>query len=63
MDCCLCVAAPGSDLPMNTATAQRGSQAPVVHHFLPSNTYSSPCYNRKFLISLHDDWSELALET
>ena len=42
MDCCLCVAALGSDLPMKIATEQRGSQAPVVHHFLPSNTYSSP---------------------
>ena len=44
MDCCRWVAALGSDLPMKMATAQRGSQAPVVHHFLPCSKYSSPLH-------------------
>src|SRR5258708_19838439 len=42
MDCCLCLAAAGSVLPMKMEILQRGSPAPEDHHLCPLMTYSSP---------------------
>ena len=42
IDCCLCLGASGSVLPMKMATLHRGSPAPEVHHLRPLMTYSSP---------------------
>src|SRR5215467_13430229 len=42
IDCCLCVGADGSVLPMKMAILQRGSPAPEVHHLRPLITYESP---------------------
>ena len=42
MDCCWCLAALVSVLPMNTQILHLGSMAPLVHHFLPLITYWSP---------------------
>ena len=42
MDCCLCRAAEVSVFPMKMQTLVLGSMAPLVHHFLPLITYSSP---------------------
>ena len=39
IDCCLCVGADGSVLPMKMAILQRGSPAPEVHHLRPLITY------------------------
>ena len=38
MDCCLCLGAEGSVLPMKMATLQRGSPAPEIHHLRPLRT-------------------------
>src|SRR5215510_9963940 len=42
MDCCLCLGAEESVLPIKIAILQRGSPAPDDHHFLPLMTYSFP---------------------
>src|ERR1051325_4327671 len=42
IDCCLCLGAAGSVLPIKMAILQRGSPAPDVHHLWPLMTYSSP---------------------
>src|SRR3546814_14816021 len=42
MDCCWCLPASGSVLPMTMATLQRGSPAPEDHHLRQLMTYSSP---------------------
>src|SRR5262249_21417449 len=42
IDCCLCLGAVVSVLPMKMAILQRGSPAPEVHHLRPLSTYSSP---------------------
>src|SRR5215813_10693013 len=42
LDCCLCLGAEGSVLPIKIAILQRGSPAPDDHHFLPLMTYSFP---------------------
>src|SRR4029078_7082452 len=42
IDCCLCVSAEGSVLPIRIATLQRGSPAPLDHHLRPLMTYSLP---------------------
>src|SRR5436189_140940 len=41
IDCCLCLGADGSVLPMKMAILHRGSPAPDDHHFRPLMTYSS----------------------
>src|SRR5271170_2407604 len=43
MDCCLCLGAVVSVLPMKMEILQRGSPAPEDHHLRPLMTYSSPC--------------------
>src|SRR5262249_16154533 len=50
IDCCLCLGAAGSVLPMKIAILQRGSPAPDDHHFRPLMTYSSPW--RRMLASI-----------
>ena len=42
MDCCLCRAAEVSVFPMKMQTLVLGSMAPLVHHFRPLITNSSP---------------------
>ena len=42
MDCCRCVSASGSVLPMTMRISQRVSAMPVIHHLRPLMTYSSP---------------------
>src|ERR1019366_6594476 len=42
MDCCLCLGAAGSVLPMKIATLHRESPAPEIHHLWPLRIYSSP---------------------
>ena len=42
IDCCLCLAALVSVLPMKTQMVVRGSMAPLVHHLRPLMTSSSP---------------------
>src|SRR5258708_39096355 len=55
IDCCLCLGALGSVLPMKIEILQRGSPAPEDHHLLPLITYSSP--SRTML-----DWMLVASE-
>src|SRR5215467_15838582 len=50
IDCCLCLGAVGSVLPMKIAILQRGSPAPDDHHFRPLTTYSLP--SRRILASM-----------
>src|SRR5215470_8314919 len=50
MDCCLCLGAEGSVLPMKIAILQRGSPAPEDHHLRPLITYSFP--SRRMLDSM-----------
>src|SRR5437868_3643363 len=42
IDCCLCLGALASVLPMKIEILQRGSPAPDDHHLVPLITYSSP---------------------
>lgn len=42
MDCCRWMSALGSVFPITMKISQRGSAAPLIHHFRPLITYSSP---------------------
>src|SRR5579864_857767 len=50
IDCCLCLGAEGSVLPIKIAILQRGSPAPDDHHLRPLMMYSSPW--RRMLASI-----------